>query len=354
MSRFFNRISAKAGLPPGTVVHIGEDTSEEMRITVMDYDSDHLEEGTLKDIPDCFPYRDTATVTWINVEGLGNTKVIEEIGSHYGFHPLHIEDIVNTNGRPKIEEGEGYVMVILKMLYLWGDEHEAVSEHVSIFLGKNYVISFQEEAGDVFDNIRKAIRSGKGKVRKEGPDYLAYLLMDSIVDNYFAVIEDLGELIEDTEEIVLNNPGRDTMHRIHVIKNEILFLRKAILPLREVASDLKRGDTDLISRTTEVHMRDVYDHIIQVMDFLDLYRDLISGMLDTYMTGISNRMNEIMKFLTIFSTIFIPLTFLAGIYGMNFDSLPGRQWDWSYLVFCIVCVIIGALMLIMYKKKRWI
>jgi magnesium transporter len=198
MSRFFNRISAKAGLPPGTVVHVGEDTSGEARITVMDYDSEHVEETTVSRASDCLPYRDTGTVTWINVEGLGNTAVIDEIGKNFGFHPLHIEDIVNTNGRPKIEDTGEYMMVILKMLYLWGDGHTSVSEHVSIFFGSSYVISFQEQAGDVFENIRKMIRNSRGKVRREGPDFLAYLLMDSAVDNYFTVIEDLGELVGET------------------------------------------------------------------------------------------------------------------------------------------------------------
>jgi magnesium transporter len=352
MIEFAGKVSARAGLLSGAAARGAE--TEETRIMVLDYDLDHLNEFDAVQVEDCVPFRDTKTVTWINVEGLQNEKLIEDFGERFGLHALHLEDILDTSGRPKIEDYGDYILVVLKMLYSWGENAQIVSEHVSLVIGRNYLISFQESRGDVFDPIRKVIRNNKGRVRKEGPDYLSYLLVDAIVDGYFKVMENLGEFVEDTEEVVLNKPERSTIHDIHELKTEMLYMRKAVIPLREIVGELLRGGSELVSDSTQVHFRDVYDHVIHIMDILDTYRDIISSMLDTYLTSLSNRMNEIMKVLTIFATIFIPLTFLAGVYGMNFKYFPELEWRWSYPLFWFVAVLITLGLLRMFKKKRWI
>jgi magnesium transporter len=346
--------SRRAAPVNGTGSREDGDRPEETRITVMDYDTDRVEELTVRDVRDCRACRDTGTVTWINVEGLKNTALIESVGELFGLHALHLEDIVETSGRPKIEDYGEYILVVLKMLYLWGDDGQIVGEHVSLVLGRNYVISFQEAKGDVFEGIRKLIRDNKGKVRREGADYLAYLLIDAIVDNYFIVMDELGDFVDETEEEVLEQPDRETINDIHELKNQMLFMRKSALPLREILGQLERGDSALVRESTEVHFRDVYDHIVQIIDILDTYRDIVSNMLDTYLSSMSNRLNEIMKVLTIFSTIFIPLTFLASVYGMNLDVLPGRHWPWSYLLFWVVAALLAFCMLLMFKRKHWL
>ncbi len=354
MSRFIKKISAKAGMPPGTLVYIGEEKKEEVRISVMDYNAEKLDEPDIHDIAECTPFCESPTITWINIDGLHDTGLIESLGKNFGLNALHLEDIVNTGGRPKFEDFGDYILIVLKMLYVTGEDHQIIAEHVSLVLGKNFVISFQEKGEDVFDPIRKLIRNSKGKVRREGADYLMYLLIDAVVDNYFKIFEKVGDIIEDTEEAVLNSPDTGSIHNIHHLKNDLLFLRRSILPLREVVNEMMRGQTDLIRQTTEVNLRDVYDHIIQIMDTLEIERDLLSNLLDTYLSFMSNRMNEIMKFLTVFSTIFIPLTFLAGVYGMNFDFQPEIHWKWSYPIFWVVVISLASTMLIIFKKKRWL
>jgi magnesium transporter len=352
MNEYAGKVSARAGLLSGARAR-GADI-EAPRITVIEYSQDRVQETIAGSVRECLASRDETGVTWINVEGLGDTKLIEEFGDLFGLHSLHLEDIADTSGRAKIEDYGDYILVVLKMLYLWGEDAQIVSEHVSLVVGGNYLISFQEDRGDVFDGVRKLIRNDKGRVRKAGPDYLAYLLIDAIVDGYFTVLEKVGEFVEDTEEAVLDRPDRTTIHDIHDLKTEMLFMRKAVMPLREVVGLFVRGDSGLVSDATEVHFRDVYDHIIQIMDILDTYRDIISNMLDTYLSSLSNRMNEIMKFLTIFSTIFIPLTFLAGVYGMNFKYFPELDFPWSYPLFWVVCVSIALGMLRLFKKKKWL
>lgn len=354
MARFIKKVSAKAGLPPGTLVHIGERMAEKVKVTLIDYDSDHIEEREILDVLECLPFKDTSTVSWINVAGLHDTELVASLGSCFGLHSLHLEDVLNTGGRPKIEDYDNYILVVLKMLYHTENDDEIAAEHLSLVIGKNYVISFQEEYGDVFDRVRKLIRNGKGKIKKEGADYLAYLLIDAVVDNYFSVLETIGEAIEETEEVVLGRPGREIIQDIHRLKSDMLFLRKSIHPLREVIGELERGESDLIRQNTGVHFRDIYDHIIQVMDTLDTYRDILSNIMDAYLSSLSNRMNEIMKVLTIFATIFIPLTFLAGVYGMNFKHFPELRWYWAYPGFWIISIALAGIMLAMFRKRKWL
>ena len=268
------------------------------------------------------------------------------------MHPLIQEDIVNTGQRPRAEDFEAYVFVVLKMMYN-GGKIGIVSEQVSLVLGPNFVISFQEQEGDVFDAIRERIRKEKGRIRKEGSDYLAYALLDAIVDNYFLVLEELGEEIERIEEKLVKDPTPRTLQTIHDLKRDSLFLRKSIWPLREVINGLVKSESLLIKPTTEIYLRDVYEHTIQVIDTVETFRDMISGMLDIYLSSISNRMNEVMKVLTIFAAIFIPLTFVAGIYGMNFKYMPELEWRWGYFMVLGLMAIIGGTLVAYFKNKKW-
>jgi len=353
MKRFLQKQSEKAGLPAGTLVHIGEQKVEKARITIIDFDQTNFNEFEAGTVEECFPFKESPTITWINIDGLHETDVIDKIGRHFGLHPLLLEDILNTGGRPKIEDFGEYVFVVLKMLYQEDDDGEILSEQISLIFGENYVITFQESIGDVFDPIRERIRKCKGRVRKEQSDYLAYLIIDAVVDNYFNVLEDIGDYIEDTEEVLLEKPNSDTLQTIHSLKNDTLFLRKSIWPLREIINVLERGESPLIQETTRIYFRDIYDHTIQVMDTLDTFRDIISGMLDTYLSSMSNRMNEVMKVLTIFASIFIPLTFMAGVYGMNFEYMPELKWPWGYPVLWALMLAVGIAMVTMFKRKKW-
>jgi len=353
MPRLVKR-SKKAGLPPGTLIHIGERKTEKTRITIIDYDETQFEEKQAKRIEECFPFKDKPTVTWINIDGIHQVEIIEKLGSHFGLHPLLLEDILNTEQRPKMEDFGDYIFVVLKMLYYGEHEAEIEAEQVSLILGSNFVISLQESEGDVFDPIRERIRKGKGRIRKAGADYLAYALLDAIVDNCFLILEKGGERIEDTEQQLATNPTPETLQLIRKLKKGMIFLRKAIWPLREVVSGLERCESVLIHESTGAYLRDVYDHTIQVIDTVESFRDMVSGMLDIYLSSISNKMNEVMKVLTIFAVIFIPLTFVAGIYGMNFQFMPELGWHWGYPMILIVMASIAAGMLGYFRRKRWL
>ena len=354
MRKPIKKRSKKAGLPPGTLVHIGEKKAKELKITLIDYDETHFQEREIKKIEECFIFKDQPTVTWINVDGLHQVEILEKLGECYGFHPLMLEDILNTDQRPKMEDYGDYLYIVLKMLDQSDKDNGIVTEQISLILGSNFVISFQEMEGDVFDPIRERIRNGKGRLRKLGADYLAYTLLDSIVDNYFIIMEKLGERIEFLEEELVTRPTAETLRVIHQLKREMIFLRKAVWPLREVVSGLERGESSLMKESTRIYLRDVYDHTIQVIDAIETFRDMVSGMLDIYLSSISNRMNAVMKVLTIIATIFMPLTFIAGIYGMNFKYMPELEWQWGYPAIWLVVLFIGISMLIYFKKKKWL
>ncbi len=359
-NRFVRRASEKFGLPPGTIVHVGDKRTETVKITVIDYSKDHFQTKEVSDIEEVFPFRDSPSVTWINIDGIHDVTVIERLGTHFSIHPLVLEDILHTTQRPKIEDFEDYIYVVLRMFYYQDktdeldNDSEIVSEQVSLILGRNFVISFQEAGGDTFDPVRMRIKNSKGRIREMGADYLAYSLIDSIVDNYFVILEKLGERIELLEDDLLDNPTPDTLEELHVLRNEMIFLRKSAWPLREVLNNLLRGESSLITKYAQIYIKDVYDHTIQVMDTIETYRDMLSGMLDIYLSSISNRMNEVMKVLTIIATIFIPLTFLAGVYGMNFHYMPELAWKWSYPVLWCIMAAIGIFMISYFRKKKWL
>ena len=354
MPKIFKKRSEKGGLPPGSLVYVGEKKVEKVTITVFDYDREQYEEKEVKYITECFPYRDRPSVTWINIVGLHQVDVMEKIGTHFGIHPLVIEDILNTVQRPKMDDMDDYLFFVLKMLsYKEGDD-EIDAEQVSIILGQNVVLSFQERAGDVFEPIRERIRKNKGRIRRMGADYLAYTLVDSIVDGYFMILENIGERIEFLDEELIENPSTQTLQEIHRLKRGMIFLRKSIWPLREVISELERGESPLIKETTGIYLHDVYDHTIQIIDTVETSRDMISGILDVYLSSISNKMNEVMKVLTIIATIFIPLTFLAGLYGMNFENMPELHWHLGYFAVLLIMALIGMGLVMYFKKKKWL
>lgn len=353
ISKFIKKRSKKTGLPPGTLVHVGEKKIERVKIKIIDYSESTLQEMEAENAEECFPFKDKSTVTWLNITGVHQTDVIEKIGGLFEIHPLVMEDIVNTNQRPKIEAFDDYLFLVLKMLYCDNNNTEIRDEQVSLILGHNFVISFQEREGDVFNSVRGRIRNGKGKIKKSGSDYLVYSLVDAIVDNYFIILEKIGDKIEELGEAV-ENPDPHTLSRVHKLKWELLFLRKSVWPLRDVVSFLQRDESKLIKKPTKLYIRDVYDHTIQVIDSVETFRDMVSGMIDVYLSSVSNRMNEIMKVLTIFAVIFIPLTFIVGIYGMNFEYMPELKWRWGYRFIWLVIITVGGSMFIYFKRKRWI
>jgi magnesium transporter len=354
INKRFKKDSQKAGLPPGTLVHIGERKQESVRITLIDYDEQNVREKQPDEIEQCFPFKTTPTVTWINIDGLHDIQLMEKIGKNFDFHPLILEDVLNTGQRPKFEDFENYIFIVLKMLTYDESEETIKSEQVSMILGKNFVISFQEIQGDVFENIRERIRNAKGRIRKMSCDYLLYVLLDAIVDNYFAILEKFGEKIESLEEQLVSDPDEKILQKIHSIKRELISLRKSVWPLRELVSGLQRSESPLISESTIIYFRDVYDHTIQVIDTVETFRDMVSGMLDIYLSSISNRMNAVMKVLTIIATIFIPLTFIAGVYGMNFKIIPELEWKWGYGAVWLVMLIVAACMLVYFRRKKWL
>jgi len=352
--------SKKAGLPPGTLVYVGEKKVEAVKISYLDYDEQNFQEKQVSNIEECFPFKTTPTVTWINIDGLHDVEIIEKLGKQFELHPLILEDVLHTEQRPKYEDFDKYIFIVLRMFQYNEKIQDIESEQVSLILGTNFVISFQERIGDVFDSVRERLRNAKGKIRKMGSDYLAYALLDAIVDSYFAILEKFGERIESMEEKLVTNPTEKTLQLIHNMKREMISLRKSIWPLREVISGVQRSESSLISETTGIYLRDVYDHTIQVIDTVESFRDMVSGMLDIYLSSISNKMNAVMKVLTIIATIFIPLTFIAGIYGMNFNpekspwNMPELNWYWGYPAVCLVMAVVAVIMLVFFRRRKWL
>jgi len=355
MRRLIRSRPTKIGLPPGTLVHVGERKAKEIKITVIEYNETQLREERIKTLEECVPPKDRQAVTWINVDGLHEAKALGRLGERFALHPLVVEDILNTDQRPKIEDLSKYIFVVLKVMRAGSKEGDEIEiEQISLILGSDYVLTLQEREGDVFDPIRDRIRSNRGRLRRMGADYLAYALIDAIVDNYFVVLERLGERMEFLEEKVAAAPTTETLQVIHHLKTEMVFVRKSVWPLREVIGGLERTESPLIQETTGMYLRDVYDHAIQVIDAVETFRDMLSGMLDIYLSSVSNRMNEVMKVLTIIATVFIPLTFIAGLYGMNFRYMPELEWRWGYPLVWLVMIVIAVLMVIYFRGKKWL
>ncbi len=339
---------------PGTVTYTGRKLKTVTNLEIIDYSKEHYKKIETQNVVEAYDFKGTNHVTWINVNGLSNTSDIELLGKHFRLHPLIQEDIVTTNQRPKIDEYPDYLFIVFKMLH-YDDENELITEHVSLVLGKDYVLTFQEADGDVFDDIRDRIEHEKGRIRGANADYLMFALLDAVVDNYFSVIEFIGNKIESIEDQLFEDKTEeDITQDIQDLKKEILKIRRATMPLREVISRLEKIESPLVDERTHKYIRDLYDHIIQVSESVEIYREMIWGLMDMYMTTISNRMNEVMKVLTIMASIFIPLTFMAGIYGMNFDYIPELHFKYGYFYLWGLMIIVFFAMIWYFKRKKWL
>lgn len=346
---------SNVGLAPGTLVHVGEKKVEKVVIQAWIYNNEKLIEKELQTVEECQALKDQPGMNlWINVDGLDRIEVIEKLGKYFKIHPLTLEDILNTGQRPKMEDYESYIYTVLKMMLLDTKTEEIVIDQVSIIIGPRYILSFQEREGDVFDPLRERLKNPASRLRKNGVDYLAYGLIDAVIDNYFLILEHFGEKIEDLEDELVRNPAPGTLKIIQKYKRDMILLRKSVWPLRELISGLQKVESELITETTQIYLRDIYDHTIQVIDSIETFRDILSSMVDVYLSSLSNRMNDIMKVLTIIATIFIPLTFVAGVYGMNFDYMPELRWRWGYPAVMLSMTLLGISMFLYFKKRRWV
>jgi len=357
MAKHETRKSDKAGAPPGTLMHIGSQRTDVAVITVFDYDKDHLVEKECK-VQDVGEYFSSDTITWINVDGLHDIELLKEIGDQFNLDNLLLEDILNTNHRPKTEIFDDYIFVTLKMISITGTQRIMTTEQVSFIMGKNWIISFQEAGGDVFDGIRDRIRKGASDLRKKKVDFLLYRMIDTVVDNYFFVTEYFSDKNAELEQGIFKNPTPEALKEIQLLKRQIVNFKRAVLPLREVVSLLEKDGGDLVESGTLRYLRDLYEHIIQVNDSIDSQREVVASIMDLFLSGTSNKMNQIMKILTVISTIFIPLTFIVGVYGMNFDrsspyNMPELGWKYGYVFIWGVMLVILIGMGIYFRKKRW-
>lgn len=352
-NRLFKKRSQKLGLAPGTLVHIGEKRTETVRISVMAYDERRCEERQLASSTELDQVSNLG-VTWIDIGGVHRLDVIENFGLQFKLHPLLLEDIVNTDQRPKYDDYDGYGYLVLKMLYAGDQRTEVHVEQVSLVFGPNYVLTFQENGGDVFNPVRERIRAGKGRIRQLGADYLLHALVDAIVDHYFVALEIIGEKVERMQNTIIVEPRPQTLQEIHAVKRELLFLRRAVWPLREVLASLERQDSPLLKPETKPFFRDVYDHAIQIIDTIETLREMVTGMLDIYLSSVSYRLNSVMKVLTVITTIFMPLTFIVGVYGMNFEYMPELKVPWAYPMVWMVMVGIAICMLAFFRIKKWL
>lgn len=353
MAKFARRYNHKRiGLSPGSTDHLSISVNG-TSILGYKYGDKEFEKKALKDTTELKDFVKTGKETfWINVNGL-NTQIVEQIGAVYNIHPLFLEDILHTGQRPKIDEGENYLYLVLHMLNYETKTAEVTSEQVSFIFNQDYLISFKEREGDLFDPVRNRLEMNKGKIRKSGGDYLAYALLDVIVDRFYVILEQLGNKIEMLESKVIEDPSIEVLHEINRLKREFIVLRKNIWPLRDIINALLRPDIKIINPTTKFFIKDVYDHTIQIMDSIDTYREMISNILDIYMSSVSNKQNDVMKTLTIIATIFIPLTFLVGVYGMNFHEMPELEWKYGYYTIWGIMIIVASFLLIYFKRKDW-
>lgn len=342
------------GKAPGMDGYLGAKFRESTDIEIYDYSKASFEVHHTKSIEDAFKFKTTDQITWINVNGLNLSDEISKLGHYYDIHPLVMEDILNTEHRPKVDEYENYLFVILKMLYI-NKEEQFTIEHFSLIMGHNYVLTFQESEDDIFGFIRERIANPESRIRSSKADYLAFALIDTIVDNYFTVIEDFGDKIESLEDQLFDeNPKDSTPKDIQALKREILRIRRSVFPLREVISRLEKSEHSIVEEKTRAFFSDVYDHVIQINENIEIYRDMVWGLMDMYMTTVSNKMNAIMKVLTIIATIFIPLTFVVGVYGMNFENMPELHYTNGYYVVWGVMILLFLMMLYFFYRKKWL
>ncbi|MFC1887374.1 magnesium/cobalt transporter CorA [Candidatus Cloacimonadota bacterium] len=354
MSEKYTKYSSRAGLAPGSIQYMGTRPDVVPEITIFHYDKNNFEEKQKCTIADIEALDLSKGMHWINIDGIHDDEMIEQIGRIFNLHHLVLENIIQTGQRPKIEDYDNYIFFLIKMLYFAPTGGFIEEEQVSIILGKNFAISFQEKPGDVFEVIRERIRDSKYRIRKQGSDYLAYSLLDSIVDNYFFILETLGDNIEIAEKEVFSKADSGTIKDIYSMKRKMIMIRKSIWPLREVVSSFIRSESILIDKLNYRFLNDLYDHIILLIDTIESFRDMVSGLLDIYLSSVSNKTNDVMKVLTIIATIFMPLTFIGGVYGMNFKNMPELYWPWAYFAVLGLMGVITIGMIIFFKRKKWL
>ncbi len=344
----------KTGLPPGSLVFTGEQKLAKPNLSLIKYSETSCKVIDSLRAEDISSSIEKNGVAWLNIEGIHDTALVEKIGEVFHLHPLLLEDILNPQQRPKLDEYDDVVFIIAKMLFMDKKQDKIIDEQISFVLGENFLLTFQEsKPGDVFDLVRERIINNKGKIRKEKSDYLCYRLLDAIVDNYFEVLEKVGDRLEDIELAIIQNPEKSSIQKTHELKRELIYLRKITWPLREVINNFHRGEHTLINQTTKIYMRDLYDHTIQVIDTIETYRDWLSGLEDLYLSSLSNKMNEVMKILTMIATLFIPLTFIVGLYGMNFKFMPELEWRWGYGFVWVIMISLTVFMIFYFKRKKW-
>lgn len=346
--------SQKAGLPPGTLIHVGERKLPKTALTLIRYNRESLRETAPPDIGTLKKTIQGNHVNWLRVRGIHDADTIENIGKQFAIHPLTLEDILDTNHRPKIDIYESYIFILAKKIHLNSEDGNINTEQISIVLTGNTVITFTESDDQIFDGIILRLANTAFKIRTEGPDYCAYALLDIIVDNYFATLESLSDTIEEMEQSLIKNPARNTLERILKYRNDVILLRKLIWPLREIVSRLTRGESPLVSKSTSLYMKDISDHLIHILDTVSTFHDILSGMLEMHLSSVNNRMSEVMKVLTVITTTFIPLSFIAGLYGMNFRQMPGLEWKYGYLAIIVLMALVAIGMIIFFKRKKWL
>jgi len=353
MARFLKSREESDGKSPGSLIFIGDQKVDSAKIRLIDYDSGSLTEKELKDIQAASYLMTIPTVTWISIVGLHDVEMIQNAGKIFKLHPLVMEDILNTGQRPKLEEFEDYIFVVLKMVHFDHETDTILNEQLSIILGKNFLLTFQEQPREIFKPVRERIKKQTSRIRKTGTDYLAYALMDTVVDNYIIHIEILGEKIEDLEEEILNNPDSNVMEKIYSFKREINYMRKSIRPAKDAIYRISRLDSELIQEPTLPFLKNLEELTSQATEAIEIYRDLLTDQLNIYNSVIANKMNDIMKVLTMFAAIFIPLTFIAGVYGTNFEYLPELKYKYSYFIFWAVMIILATGLIAFFKRKKW-
>jgi len=346
------RIALKAGLPPGTLISTGEPAQPQVAITQVLYDAAGYAEREVSTIDAAFPAPGDERLLWIHVDGVHDVDILNRVGQRFCLHPLLLEDIANTVQRPKLENYGDHLFMDLNVFQLRENTDAIHSEQISLVLGACWLLSFSEGPQPWAKTLRERLKADKAHCRRGGPDYLAYSIVDAVVDGYYHVLERIGDRIEDLEEELMAAPTTETLHAVYTLKREVITLRKSVWPLRELIGGLQR-ERDLVRESTGIYLRDLYDHAVQVLDTVETYRDILAGMLDIYLSSVSNKMNEVMKVLTVIATIFIPLTFVAGIYGMNFESIPELKWRYGYLFFWGIIVAVGAGMLTYFRRKKW-
>lgn len=353
MTRFILKNKQDIGLAPDDLIFRGRKKSENVLLRIIDFDAENLTEDDVKSVKEISEFQHKDTVTWLNIDGLHNTTIMQEITTSFNLDTLVMPEVLNTDARPRVIEYDNCTLMTIKMLRIDENKGKTLVENLSLILTESVLISFQEQRGDVFEPVRERIRKQKKRIRNGGTDYLTFALLDIVVDNYLYVMSVLGEKIETLEENLLVNPNQNIINEINNYKRELNFLRKSIKPAREMIFALAKTESDFITESTYIHFKELEDNISQANDASDYYREILSDQLNIYHTTISSKLNDIMKFLTVFSVIFIPLTFIAGIYGTNFEYVPELNFRYSYFIMWVVMIVVAIGMLIFFKRKKW-